>query len=236
MENNSDNAYTYIKKNYTNKEIKQILSGDKDLEKIAVLLNLKTIDEDKTAKLIIKNLVNQSGPVREASAYILSNLIKVYKSFFQDKDTLNTINLALNDVNPNVVRFMLETIKYIDNKEYIFDKLIINIQKIYKDIANKPRRGKTQEHIFTKKCFKIYWSLESIKKIIYEKSDIIYDVNTRKESFFNLLKLLYSIDEYTIREKIAQIISMLPKEEVKNLGIELEKDKNYFVRRYGKGN
>ena len=234
MENNFKIACEYISKDFSFEEIEKILNDGDDFAKVAVLLNIKNITNNDFANLIIKNLTHQSGPVREACAYALCELMPEFNGYFQDKNTLDIIIYSLNDVNPNVVRFMLETLRYINNKEYIFDKMLVNISNLYSEINNKQRRGKEQEHIFTKKCFKIYWSLEALKKIISEKSDIIEKTSSRGKTFYNLFKTLYTIDEYTIREKIAQITGMLQNDMLEEIRIELNRDKNYFVRRCGK--
>ena len=235
MKNDFEKAYNFINKKLTNKEIRQILENGTDIEKSAVILNLIYIDNENTAELLIKNLTNQSGPVREAAAFKLSELMPDFKQYFQNKKMLDTIINSLNDVNPNVVRFMLRTLEFIDNKLYIFNSLLEKTKKIFDEISDKPRRGKAQEHIFTKKCFKIYWSLEAIKKIIYLKYDIIMEDNCLREDFYELIKNLSEIGEYTIREKIAQIVNLREIEEFSKIKELLNNDNNYFVKRHGKG-
>ena len=227
----SQKAYEYINRDFLISDIKRALSGDDDIIKSAAILKLDMIDEE-IAKLLVFNLTNQSGPVRELCAYKLSEFMENYNSFFQDINSLNTIIAAINDVNPNVVRFILHTIKFLDNKKYIFDKLINNTEKLKSEILNKPRRGKVQEHIFTKKCFKIYWSLEGIKEIISVDKTIIFKDEKTKKIFLNLLKDLCEIDEYTVREKIAQIVKLMPESEIYDIKNKLGNDKNYFVKRH----
>lgn len=226
----SEIAYNNVNREFSLNEAKKILAGNEDVLKSAVLLNLNKIDEN-IAELLIYNLTNQSGPVRELSAYKLGELIKNYPIFFQDKKVLDTILMSLNDVNPNVVRFILPTLKYFDNKKYLFDNLLSKIITLYGEITSKPRRGKIQEHIFTKKCFKIYWSLEGINYLISFEPDIILEGQKVREDFHILLKNLCNIDEYTIREKIAQIVNLLQNIEFYDIKNKLNNDKNYFVKR-----
>ena len=234
MQNDFNTALKYIEKTFSDNEFEEIMSGNDDIKKAAAVLNLGKIENKNKADLLITHLTNQSGPLREACAFKLSELITDYGKYFQNKNTLNIIIASLNDVNPNVVRFMLKTLKYIDNKEYIFEKLLNKIIDLHREISNKPKRGKEQEHIFTKKCFKIYWALESIKFLIFEKSDIMENNEVLKNKFFDELKALCNIEEYTIREKIAQISGMLENEEAKIIVEILKEDRNYFVRRYRK--
>ena len=226
----SDIAYENVNRKFSFEEAKEILAGNDDILKSALLLNLNEIDE-KIAKLLIFNLTNQSGPVRELCAYRFGELIEEYKNYFQNPKTLDTILLALNDVNPNVVRFILPSLKYFDDKKYLFDNLIQKISKLYSEVSNKLRRGKEQEHIFTKKCFKIYWSLEGIKHLISFDPSIVYKEQKIREDFQGLLKSLCYIEEYTIREKVAQIVNMLPKSKINDIKLILNRDDNYFVGR-----
>ncbi len=233
MQNDFKTALEYIEKTFSESEFQDIMSGGNDIKKAAAVLNLEKIENQNTADMLINHLTNQSGPLREACAFKLSELLPDYKEYFLDKKTLDTITASLNDVNPNVVRFMLKTLKYIDNKEYIFEKLLDRIIDLHREISDKPKRGKVEEHIFTKKCFKIYWALESIKFLISEKSDIIKFDTVLKGKFEKELETLYCIEEYTIREKVAQISGML-NEEYSEIKMQVKEDKNYFVRRCGK--
>lgn len=230
MNDYSNIAYENVNKNFSSNEAKNILKGNDDILKSAVLLNLKEIDAE-LADLLIYNLTNQSGPVRELSAFKINDLIENYKDFFQSQKALDTILFALNDVNPNVVRFILPTLKYFDNKKYLFNNLLKKIDILFGEVSNKFRRGKEQEHIFTKKCFKIYWSLEGIKYLITFSPEIICNESLVSQDFLNLLKNLCNIDEYTVREKVAQIVKLLPDSEFNDIKIILDNDENYFVKR-----
>ena len=232
MNNDFENAYEYIQNEYSVQEIKDILSGDDDIKKSAVILNLEKFDDESTADLLINNLTNQSGPVREACAYKISCLISKYRNFFQTEKTLDIVIASLNDVNPNVVRFMLNTLEFYDNKIYIFENLMNKIFVLKEEINRRNRRGKAEEHIFTKKCFKIYWALESIKVLILKKSDIIHKDGKIRHDFFNLINELSDFEEYTIREKVAQIISLTDLKDFESIKIKLRNDCNYFVNRY----
>ena len=230
MADYSNIAIQYADENFSLSEAKKILKGNDDIIKSAVILNLKELDKD-LAELLIYNLTNQSGPVRELCAYKINELIKDYNLYFQSKETLDVIVAAINDVNPNVVRFVIQSLNYFDDKKYIFDKLILKIKKLNEEIINKPRRGKAEEHIFTKKCFKIYWSLEALKFLISAESNLITDSSEIRENFYNIVSDLSDCEEYTIREKIAQIVNLLPDSELYDIKIKLSNDSNYFVKR-----
>ena len=227
MKNNFEEAYGYINKDYSTNDIFNVLKSGTDVEKAAVILKINKLENNEQSELLIHHLTNQTGQIRELCAYKLNELSQESFNFFQSQNSLDIIINSLNDVNPNVVRFMLGTLKYIEDKKYILNNLFNKIQDIYTDILNKNRRGKVEEHIFTKKCFKIYWSLEAIKTLIAIKPDLINDNKT----FERIIIDLSDFEEYTIREKIAQIVNMLPKFENSDIKRKLANDDNYFVKR-----
>ena len=74
-----------------------------------------------------------------------------------------------------------------------------------------------------------------LKKIIFIKPDIINsDVNIKK-CFFELIRQLSKIEEYTIREKIAQIITIGAFKDISDVKDILKNDDNYFVKRQIEG-
>lgn len=229
MKNNFNKAYNLINKDLSEDDICQILQGENDTEKAGAILMINSMENPNTAELLIYHLTNQTGQIRELCAYKINQFINKYPKYFQDITSLDKITASINDVNPNVVRFMLDTLKYIDNKNYIFNELLKKITEQYIDIINKHRRGKVEEHIFTKKCFKIYWSLEGIKTLL------ISNINLNKNSnkLGNILSDLAEFEEYTIREKVAQIVNMLPEFKNSDIKKKLMEDENYFVKRQG---
>ena len=230
MENNFIQAVELIDKNFSYEEFMDILAGDDDNLKALAILNLDSVQNQKQTHLLVFHLTNHNGQIRELVAYKISELIPAFKEFFQSVQILDSIVLSIIDVNPNVVRYVLSSLKYIENKKYIFDKLMKKIRKLNIDIINKPRRGKVEEHIFTKKAFKIYWSLEAIKKIILLQPNIIYDNNVLNNDFNKLIYELSGFEEYTVREKIAQIISVANDENFADIKEKLKNDSNYFVK------
>lgn len=236
MKNDFENALEFIEKDFSENEIIEILSGDDYIKKSAVLLNLKNFSSNKTGELLIHNLTNQPGMVREICAFKISEISKEESTFLQSKTALDKIILALNDINPNVARYILKTLVFIEDKPYIFNNLSEKIKEIYSEILNKPRRGKAEEHIFTKKCFKIYWSLEAIKTLIILDKKIVENSEYSKEILVNILKDLSKFEEYTVREKVAQIVNLLPEFEISDIKNTINNDENYFVKRQGEKN
>ena len=75
-----------------------------------------------------------------------------------------------------------------------------------------------------KEVFKLYWCLETV----YEFAESM-DFDTLK----NIILLSKDIDEYTIREKAAKILTKNFKDtDLENARLALKNDKNYYVRRF----
>ena len=75
MKNDFEIAYDLIKRKLTEKEKREILKSGTDIEKTAVILNMVSVSDDEIANLLIDNLTNQSGPVREAVAFNLEEFM-----------------------------------------------------------------------------------------------------------------------------------------------------------------
>ena len=75
-----------------------------------------------------------------------------------------------------------------------------------------------------KEVFKLYWYLETI----YEFLEFI-----NPEILAGILKETKNIQEYTIREKTAKILSKIKNNpELSYIKSELKNDRNYYVRRF----
>ena len=110
MNNDFENAFEYIQKEFSPEEVKEILSGVEDIKKSAVILNLENIINQEIADLLIYNLTNQSGPVREACAYKISEIIKDNKTYFQSQKTLDIIIASLNGLKVVFLRASLASL------------------------------------------------------------------------------------------------------------------------------
>lgn len=230
MGNNFKQAVELIDKSFSINDFIEILNGEDDNLKAIAILNLENIPNQAAADLLVFHLTNHNGQIRELVAYKINELSPTYKKYFQSEKILTDIVLAINDVNPNVVRYIISSLEYIENKKLIFDNLISKINQLNIDIINKPRRGKVEEHVFTKKAFKIYWSLEAIKKIILLEPNIIFDNSELNNDLYKLVVELSDFEEYTVREKIAQIVNSINNDKLKEIKEKLKNDENYFVK------
>lgn len=164
------------------------------------------------------------GKIREAVSFRLKEFIPENPNFF--KDYAHIIIDAIIDINGNICRNTIEAIKNL--KQY--NEFTNNFCKMLIDRANtliEPIKSfdiQDGKYKINKEIFKLYWYLETISEF-YEYIDI--------KDLIQLLNKTKNIQEYTIREKTAKILSKFENnKELSLIKEELKNDKNYYVRRF----
>lgn len=210
--------------------IEFLLSSTEIVEKQIAALRLENVETTKDATILVSNLINQDGKIREAVAFKVNELIAnpLYTEFFLNETNYNTFISAIMDINSNVCRQIIDAMRTIKSHEkfrdYFINRLLKTILGLF-DEADKMDMH-DQKYVLNKKNFQLYWCLETlfdyaefieykaVEKIL-QKGGIFYD--------------------YTIREKIAKIIKQGfydEQPEVAELKEKLKNDDNYYVRRY----
>lgn len=223
LEENFNKALNLSTKNYTNSELLDMLSfGDIAEKQIAALL-LKEINSSEDAKILVNNLTGQDGKIREAVAFKINELFldKKFRPFFDDEIIYSTLFDGIMDINGNVCRLIVELTLDDIFSSYLAQKLPQKISEILVKISNLTDEEK--KYVISKRNFQLYWSLEvlfiCIEKIsLTEIKDIIIECA--------------QFDDYTIREKVAKILSKIESSEFDEPKLTLKNDKNYYVRRF----
>ncbi len=220
-------AYEISLKEYNKKDIIRILTENDDEKKIVAIINLKSIDNQFEADLILSHLTGQDGRIREAVSYILNELNQ--EEFFLDENSTKIIINGILDINPNVVRNLLN---FIDKNQKLKQKLIkpveIKTNEVLLSLAkyikadspffeNESKSNKN--HAKNKLTFNLYWLLETIS---------ILDVN-KIENLENILTKTSNFIDYTIREKTAKILSKMETKPPELLR-KLKNDENIYVK------
>lgn len=195
------------------------LSENRTEEEVLIqLLKIEQISIEKEA-LFVKRFINhKSNRIIDISAYLISTSLEksLFIELFSDEDVLNTFIDYLKGRTPNICRNTINILKYINNPLFVLDKLfnLLNNSTI------------TQ----------LYWFLSAIRDII--KRD---DLTLSEETLIILISLCNSYlinKEYQIREKVAEIVSVLVKKDkdskVKNelngLINVIKKDNVFYVK------
>ena len=130
---------------------------------------------------------------------------------------------ATIDINGNICRLIIDSIEILKNDasfcEKYLSQILAFISETFKELDKFIFREK--KYVINKQLFKLYWCLEALKFFV------------DKISYNDLYKilLLSSLEkEYTIREKVAQILVLTQDTIFDTLKQELKNDENYYVR------
>lgn len=132
-------AYNLTLKDYTKDEIIDILSKDELEIKPVAIINLKSIDNDFEAKLLLRHLTGIDGRIREVVSYMLYELSikdKTFIEYYKDENSKEILLKSILDINPNVVRNIITFIKSSETlKKELKDKIISKTNEVIKSLS-----------------------------------------------------------------------------------------------------
>ena len=228
LDENFTQALNLYEREYSHEQLLEFLKTGNIVQKQIAALRLDTISSIEDAKILLSNLTGQDGKIREAVSLML-------REFMSDKNLLKFFDGAANCqifldsvivINANICRNVISAISNLRNDDKFCEKFCSGLVGMTKDLLDKVEKFNFLEGKYkvNKEVFKLYWCLETL----YE----FYD----KVNFNDLKQILIrakDIQEYTIREKSAKILSRnIDDEELNKIRLELKNDKNYYVRRY----
>lgn len=213
-------AIMHCEQKLSHELIMEVLQGDDDIEKQLRLIELQEIKSQEEADILVFNLTQHSGPVRETAAYKISELIanNEFCKYFQTNKIMDTFVKAITDINPTVSRNAIEIIKHVENTEYIYEKII---EEINTTLAQLDIETKNRSYVQNKKNFNLYWNLEALISI----AERIQPNNKLSE----ILKITAQSNDYTIREKTAKAANIFKLSEILEI---LKNDTNVYVKKY----
>lgn len=200
------------------------------IEKQIAVLKLNEIKSTEDASLLVSNLINQDGKIREVVAFKVNELIQnaEFTKFFFNKNNFDIFIKAIMDINGNVCRNIIEAMVSLkhnnDFSEYFCPELAKTLNSVFDEIEKIDLTAK--QYVISKRNFQLYWCLE----VLYDFIELMNLADIKE----TLLKCGVFYD-YTIREKVAKILT---KEfynddiELDELKEKLKNDENYYVRRY----
>ena len=228
LDENFNAALELVEKDLSLPELTTMLKNGNIVEKQVAALKIPTITSNEEANILTDNLTGQDGKIREAVSLRINEFMSNPQllHFFQNNRTYDIFLEAITDINANICRNIISAISNLkSNPEfctYFTEKLSRKTMQLLETI--KDFDFQDGKYKVNKEVFKLYWCLETI----YEFSDFM-DFETLK----HILLTSKNIDEYTIREKAAKILTKnFNDEELSLARTELKNDKNYYVRRY----
>lgn len=228
LDENFNQAINLFECNLSQNEIINLLKTGNIAQKQIAALRIEQLNSHNEALILTQNLVGQDGKIREAVSLKVLELVEnnTYTSYFHDPEIYDIILNAIIDVNSNVCRNIISAIKILKNNNNFTEHFCNKLISLTETLIEKVKEFDFQDRKYkvNKEVFKLYWCLETI----YELMELI-SIDTIK----NIVKQTSQIDEYTIREKTAKILSKDFSDpvlaEIRNI---LKSDKNYYVRRF----
>lgn len=228
LDENFNSAFNLINADQTHEELISMLQNGNIVERQLAALKLDTVNNQKEAQILINNLTGQDGKVREAVSLKIAELMQnsTTKNFFDVENNYNTFLDAIIDINGNICRNIISAIvNFKSNKNFCSTfgsellKRTLKLSEIIKDFDFQEGKYKVNKEVF-----KLYWYLETI----YQFAEIL-----DREELKQILHITKSINEYTIREKTAKILSKnICDDELNEIKKLLKNDTNYYVRRF----
>ena len=208
---------------YTHDKLLNMLETGNIPQKQIAALNFDYVSDRNDAEVLINNLIGCDGKIREAVALKINNLISAdekVREIFADFSS-DVFAKATVDINANICRLVVDSAVLLKNYNYFAssysEKIINQINDALSELDKFIFRDK--KYVINKQLFKLYWCLEALADFYpYVQEDVLYEI---------LKKCAYQ-QEYTIREKVAQILIKSGKfEDIKDI---LKNDENYYVR------
>lgn len=228
IDENFEKAINLYEKSLDYDDLISLLQSEKVVDKQIAALKLDTIKSEKDAQILVSNLTGQDGKVREAVSFKLKEFMadRELVKYFQNPLNFETFFNATLDINGNICRNTISAISNIkDNQDFttLFCKILV---KTINELLENVEKFDLQDGKYkvNKEIFKLYWCLEDM----YEFIDFI-NINDVK----SILSRTKCVEEYTIREKTAKILTKNFSDNVLlKIKEELKQDKNYYVKRY----
>lgn len=221
LDENFDLACELSEKGFTHEELLQMLNNGNIAERQIAALKFDKVENDVDALALMNNLTGCDGKIREAIALRINQIIT------SDSNSREYFNFPLVfadatiDINANICRLVVDSAKLLKTDE---DFTKIYVQRILKfteeafDALDK-FIFRDKKYVINKQLFKLYWCLETLQN---------FYMDVDKNKLEEILTKGAEQNEYTIREKVAQIVQISGK--FASLKEKLQFDDNYYVR------
>ena len=218
-----EQAYKLCLCKYTHAQLLDMLKNGSIAEKQIAALEFDSVSNKEDAAALISNLIGCDGKIREAVAFkinpILNNEPDSRKIFANISS--ETFAKATIDINANICRLVIDSASVLKEEKSFSDVYSSYIIEFSKEAINTLDKFiyKDKKYLINKQLFKLYWCLEALK--------VFHDC-TDKNELSDLLEKCSNINEYTIREKVAQIV--IRTKDFDYIKHKLMPDDNYYVR------
>ena len=228
MDSNFKDVLNFFEDTQTHEQLLDYLSTGNIWQRQISAIKLSTILSKNDAKILTSNLTGQDGKIREVVSLKISEFSanNELKKYFQFIEIYKIILESLTDINGNICRNTLTTIKNLSAFDDFCNYFIPELYKMTDELTDKVLLMGDQDGKYkvNKSSFKLYWCLEAL----FVLGNLLKPVD-----LVPILKKAKYIQDYTIREKVAKILSLkYPDDKLEEIRTYLKKDENYYVRRY----
>lgn len=228
LDENFKQALNLCKNSYSHSELLEFLQSGNIVQKQLSALKLETINSQKEAQILVSNLVGQDGKIREAVSLRLNEFMSNPKTleYFETPENYQIFLAAIIDINGNICRNVIGAISHLKNNENFCNQFCQELVILTKDSLGKIEKDDFFEGKYkvNKEVFKLYWCLETIY-VFWDK--------IKFEDLKEIILRTKDIQEYTIREKAAKILTRsFSDPELLKAKEALKNDSNYYVRRF----
>lgn len=233
LDKNFDKALELCSKDYSYDELIEFLKNGNIPEKQFAAIEIRELKSLEDAQIFISNLINCDGKIREAVAQKFSEFVGVnkgvnkgvndYKKYFAEFPLIFAQSTI--DINANISRMVIDGLDlmkdFTEFAQIYADQLVKYADEAFDGLSKIVFRDK--KYTINKQLFKLYWCLEGLNSY-YNYVD--------REKLGSILEQSLFQNEYTIREKVAQILNNTDlRQKYPSLVEKLSMDENYYVKR-----
>lgn len=228
LDENFKQALNLCENNYSHSELLEFLQSGNIVQKQLSALKLETINSQNEAQILVSNLVGQDGKIREAVSLRLNEFMSNPKTlvYFETPENYQIFLAAIIDINGNICRNVIGAISHLKNNANFCNQFCQELVILTKDLLGKIEKDDFFEGKYkvNKEVFKLYWCLETI---------YVFWNKIKFEDLKEIILRTKDIQEYTIREKAAKILTRsFSDPELLKAKDALKNDSNYYVRRF----
>lgn len=228
LDENFMQAVNLYEKEHSHSELVEMLKNGNIPQKQIAALKLDMINSTREAQILVSNLTGQDGKIREAVSLRLDEFMsdEKYLPFFKSCDNYKIFLDAITDINGNICRNIISAISNLHTDDEFCDIFCKSLVELTLNLISIVEKFDFQDGKYkvNKEAFKLYWCLETIY-YFWDKIELA----DLKEIIFRAK----NIGEYTIREKVAKILTQNINDiELLKVKEELKQDSNYYVRRF----
>ena len=223
LDTNFELACKMSERDFAHDELVLLLENGNIPEKQIAALKLDTVHNQCEADILMSNLTGCDGKIREAVALKINNILNndiVKTQYFMNAKVFADASI---DINANICRLVIDSVAILkQNQDFSVDyltRLKGFINEAFNELDNFIFRDK--KYVINKQLFKLYWCLEALKLFAKEMVE---------DELYLILEKASREREYTVREKVAQILVLLKSSKFDNLKYALKNDENYYVR------